>query len=477
MTHHQQFYIDGKWVEPSGARRMELVSPATEQPITTIAMADAADVDAAVAAARRAFASYSQTSVADRTALFDKIIGLYEQRMGDLAAAISQEMGAPMGLAATAHAPCGFAHLATARATIEHFPLQEQRGQHLVVREPIGVCGLITPWNWPLNQIGAKVAPALAAGCTVVLKPSEFAPLSALLFAEILDEAGVPPGVFNLINGDGPTTGVAMSEHPDIDMISITGSTRAGVSVAEHAAKTIKRVSQELGGKSPNILLDDANFAEAVARDTMLMCMNSGQTCSAPSRMLVPKAKMAEAAAIAKATAESVAVGDPSAETTQMGPVVNAAQFTKIQDLIKSGVEQGATLETGGPGRPDGVERGYFVKPTIFSNVRNDMRIAREEIFGPVLCLIGYEDEDDAVRIANDTPYGLCAYVTSGDRDHAIAVGRRIRAGTVHINGANVDFTVPFGGYKQSGNGREFGQWGIDDFLETKSILGYEPAE
>ncbi|MCX4245170.1 aldehyde dehydrogenase family protein [Paraliomyxa miuraensis] len=473
MEHQRQFFIDGAWVEPLGSRRLEVINPASEEPIASIAVAEAEDVDRAVKAARRAFESFSRTSVEERLALLDRIIGQYQTRMAQIGAAISQEMGAPMGLAKAVHAPCGLGHLATARGALASFSAREERGPHVVVREPIGVCGLITPWNWPLNQIGAKVAPALAMGCTVVLKPSELAPLSALLFAEVLHEAGVPPGVFNLVNGDGPTTGVAMSSHPDIDMISITGSTRAGISVAEHAAKTIKRVTQELGGKSPNVLLDDVDFATVVARDTGLMCMNSGQSCNAPSRMLVPRARMAEAAAIAKATAEAITVGDPSDASTQLGPVAGAAQFDKIQGLIAAGIEEGATLECGGLGRPEGLSRGYYVKPTIFSNVRNDMRIAREEIFGPVLCIIAYDDEDDAIRIANDTPYGLCAYVSSADRERAIALAGRIRAGTVHINGANVDITVPFGGYKQSGNGREFGEWGLHEFLETKSILGH----
>ncbi|HLT40832.1 MAG TPA: aldehyde dehydrogenase family protein, partial [Enhygromyxa sp.] len=347
------------------------------------------------------------------------------------------------------------------------------RGKHLVVREPIGVCGLITPWNWPLNQIAAKLAPALAAGCTVVLKPSEIAPLSALILAEIIHDAGVPAGVFNLINGEGPTVGVAMASHPDIDMISITGSTRAGVSVAEHAAKTVKRVAQELGGKSPNIILDGANFPEVVGRDVFVLCVNSGQSCNAPTRMLVPWSRMDEAAAIAKATAEAIKVGAPGDESTQMGPVASAAQFDKIQGLIQKGIDEGARLETGGLGRPAGLERGYYVKPTIFSHVSNDMTIAQQEIFGPVLCLIGYDDEEQAIRIANETIYGLCAYVSGPDLDSAARVARRIRAGTVHLNGAQVDLGTPFGGYKQSGNGREFGRWGLEEFLETKSVLGY----
>jgi aldehyde dehydrogenase (NAD+) len=332
---------------------------------------------------------------------------------------------------------------------------------------------LITPWNWPLNQIAAKVGPALAAGCTMVLKPSEVAPLNAILFTEILHEAGVPPGVFNLVNGTGPTVGVAMSSHPDIDFMSFTGSTRAGISVAQNAAPTVKRVAQELGGKSPNVILDDADFESVVARDTFSVCVNSGQSCNAPTRMLVPAARMEEAAAIAKAAAAKIKVGDPGNKQTRMGPLVSKLQFDKVQGLIQKGIDEGAKLEAGGPGRPDGCERGYYVKPTIFSNVSNDMTIAREEIFGPVLTLIPYQDEDDAVRIANDTAYGLSAYVSSGDPEHAKRIGRRIRAGNVHLNGAQVDMGAPFGGYKQSGNGREFSKWGLEEFLETKALLGH----
>jgi aldehyde dehydrogenase (NAD+) len=474
MGNYQQFYIDGQWVDPLGEQTLEVINPATQEPIATIALANAQDVDRAVAAARRAFESFSQTSVADRLALLDKIIAIYQSRMPDIAASLSQEMGAPMGLAMAAQAPCGLAHFMNARSVLATFSFEERHGKHLIAREPIGVCGLITPWNWPLNQIAAKLGPALATGCTVVLKPSEIAPCNALIVAEVMHEAGVPAGVFNLINGDGPTAGVALSSHPEIDMISITGSTRAGVSVAELAAKTVKRVAQELGGKSPNVILDDANFTEVIARDVFVLCVNSGQSCNAPTRMLVPKTRMDEAAAIAKAAAEALKVGPPDDATTQLGPVVSAAQFEKIQRLIQAGLDEGAKLQCGGLGRPSGLERGYYVKPTIFSHVSNAMTIAREEIFGPVLCLIGYEDEEDAVRIANDTIYGLCAYVSSGDHARAVKLARRMRAGTVHINGAQVDLSAPFGGYKQSGNGREFGKWAFEEFLETKSMLGYE---
>jgi len=476
MSTQQKFYIDGQWVDPVGKETLDVINPATEEPIGTIAMGAKEDVDKAVAAAKRAFETFSQTTVEERIALLEKIIEVYKSRMGDIAQTVSQEMGAPMSLANAAQAPAGLGHLMYSLNALKEFKFEEQVGKNLIVREPIGVCGLITPWNWPLNQIAAKVAPAIAAGCTMVLKPSEIAPLNALIFAEVMHEAGVPKGVFNLVNGDGPNVGVAMSSHPDIDMMSFTGSTRAGISVAENSAKTVKRVAQELGGKSPNVILDDASFPEVVARDTFGVCMNTGQSCNAPTRMLVPASRMDEAAAIAKATAEQIKVGDPSSEETQIGPLVSAAQFEKVQNLIQKGIDEGAKLECGGVGRPDGMNRGYFVKPTIFSNVSNDMTIAQEEIFGPVLSLIGYQDEEEAVRIANDTVYGLSAYVSSGDLEHAARVGKQIRAGNVHLNGAGVDPAAPFGGYKQSGNGREFSKWGLEEFLETKALLGYNAA-
>jgi aldehyde dehydrogenase (NAD+) len=473
MSNERRFYIDGQWVEPAGDATLDVINPATEEPVATIAAGDRRDVDRAVVAARRAFESFARTSPRERSELLAAIIAVYKRRMGDLAAAITAEMGAPAGLSAQMQAPCGLGHLMFTKAALDDFAFEERVASHLIVHEPIGVCGLITPWNWPTNQIGAKVAPALAAGCAVILKPSEVSPLSAIVFAEIMDEAGVPAGVFNLIQGDGPGVGVAMSEHPGIDMISITGSTRAGVSVAEHAAKTVKRVTQELGGKSPNIVLDDADLPAVVGRDTFIMCMNSGQSCNAPSRLLVPKARMAEAAAVAKATAEGLKVGAPEDPATQVGPVASRAQFDKIQGLLQRAVEAGATLECGGPGRPAGLDRGYYVKPTIFSSVDNAMEIAQAEVFGPVLVIIGYDDEDDAVRIANDTEYGLCAYVNSGDPARAAAIGRRLRAGSVYLNGAPVDLGVAFGGYKRSGNGREFGKWGLAEYLETKAMLGY----
>jgi aldehyde dehydrogenase (NAD+) len=393
--------------------------------------------------------------------------------MPRLAAAISDEMGAPMKLALQAQAGSGLSHFVSTLAALKTFQFEELAGTTQIRREPVGVCGLITPWNWPINQISCKVAPALAAGCTVVLKPSETAPLSAHVFAEILVEAGVPKGVFNLVDGDGPTVGEAISRHPDIDMVSFTGSTRAGVQVAKAAADTVKRVSQELGGKSANIILDDADLEAAISRDMAGMCTNSGQSCNAPTRMLVPAARMDEAAAIAAAAASNVVVGDPRERTSNIGPVVSATQFSRIQQLIEKGIGEGAKVEVGGPGRPEGLDTGYYVRPTVFSHVTNDMTVAREEIFGPVLVMIGYEDDDDAVRIANDTSYGLSGYI-SGSGDRAKAMARRIRSGNVHLNGAGPDFNAPFGGYRQSGNGREWGALGFEEYLETKAIMGYD---
>jgi aldehyde dehydrogenase (NAD+) len=427
-----------------------------------------------VAAAKRAFESYSETSVRERLDLLRQIIAVYQSKIEDMAAAILQEMGAPSSLSKKAQAPAGLAHLLETAKVLEHFKFEELKGSTLMRKEPIGVCGLITPWNWPMNQIVCKVAPALAAGCTMVLKPSEFAPLSAYLFAQILHEAAVPAGVFNLVNGDGPTVGAAISSHPDIAMVSFTGSTRAGVAVAVAAAPTVKRVTQELGGKSANILLDDADFEKAVKQGVQECFRNTGQSCNAPTRMLVPRAKMAEVTVAARQASETTKVGDPLAEDTGLGPLASKAQFDKVQRLINKGVEEGAKLIAGGPGRPEGINRGYFVKPTVFADVKNDMTIAREEIFGPVLCIIPYDDEDDAIRIANDTPYGLSGFVTSGNRERAVRVAKRLRSGNVHINGARIDFGGCFGGYKQSGNGREWGEAGLEEFLELKAIFGYE---
>ncbi len=473
MENAQKFYINGEWVSPASAARLDVVNPATEQVVSTIALGNEADVDRAVAAAKAAFVTYSQTSREDRLALLNRVIEVYKQRMGDIAAAVSSEMGAPASLAARAQAPSGIGHfMATAKA-LEAFEFAEDVGTSRIEYEPIGVCAFITPWNWPLNQIAAKVAPALAAGCTMVLKPSEIAPLNAIVFAEVMDAAGVPAGVFNLVNGDGPTVGSALSSHPDVDMVSFTGSTRAGIEVARNAAPTVKRVAQELGGKSANIILDDVDFASVIARDVGRMCVNSGQSCNAGTRMLVPKDRMDEAAAIAGAAADKIVVGAPDGEGTVIGPVASEAQFDKIQRLIQIGIDEGATLVAGGTGRPDGLDSGFYVRPTVFADVTNDMTIAREEIFGPVLSILGYDDEDDAVRIANDTVYGLASYVSSTDADRARSVARRLRSGNVHLNGAGTDSNALFGGYKQSGNGREFGKHGLMEFLEAKAILGY----
>jgi aldehyde dehydrogenase (NAD+) len=473
MTDCRQFYIDGKWVDPAAANDFAVINPATEQPIATISLGGSADVDRAVAAAKRAFESYSETTPDERLKLLRRIIEVYQSKINEMANTISQEMGAPNSLARKAQAPAGLAHLLEIVRVLEHFKFEELKGSTLMRKEPIGVCGLITPWNWPMNQIVCKVAPALAAGCTMVLKPSEMAPLSGYLFAQILHEAAIPAGVFNLVNGDGPTVGAAISSHPDVAMVSFTGSTRAGVAVATAAAPTVKRVTQELGGKSANILLEDADFENAVKQGVQECFRNTGQSCNAPTRMLVPRSRMAEAAATAKRTAEATKVGDPFAEGTSIGPLASKAQFDKVQRLIEKGVEAGAKLVSGGPGRPDGLTKGYFVRPTVFADVRNNMTIAREEIFGPVLCIIPYENEEDAIRIANDTPYGLSGFVTSANRERAAGVAKRIRSGNVHINGARVDFAGSFGGFKQSGNGREWGEAGLEEFLELKAIFGY----
>ena len=477
MKNCRQFYIDGKWVSPANAHDFEVINPASEEPIATISLGTAADVDRAVVAAKRAFESYSETTLDARLAFLRRIIEVYQSKAKEMAETISQEMGAPISLSQKAQVPAGLAHLLEIVKVLEHFQFEELKGTTLMRKEPIGVCGLITPWNWPMNQIACKVAPALAAGCTMVLKPSEIAPLSAYLFAQILHEADLPPGVFNLVNGDGPTVGSAIASHPDVAMVSFTGSTRAGIAVAAAAAPTIKKVTQELGGKSANIILEDADLEDAVKEGVQACFRNTGQSCDAPTRMLVPRTKMAEAVKAAKKAADATKMGAPSAEGGHIGPLASKAQFEKVQRLINTGIEEGATLVTGGPGRPDGLAKGYFVKPTVFADVGNDMTIAREEIFGPVLCIISYEDENDAVRIANDTLYGLSGYVTSCDLERARRVAKRIRSGNVHINGARLDFAGCFGGYKQSGNAREWGEVGLEEFLELKAIFGYTPVK
>jgi aldehyde dehydrogenase (NAD+) len=473
MKNCRQFYIDGKWVNPTKAHDFEVINPATERPIATISLGTAPDVDRAVAAAKSAFETYSETTVETRLALLCRIIDIYKAKSEAMAETISHEMGCPISLSRAAQAPAGLGHLFEIVKVLENFKFEDLKGSTLLRKEPIGVCGLITPWNWPMNQVVAKVAPALAAGCTMVLKPSEIAPLSAYLFAEILHEAGTPPGVFNLVNGDGPTVGAVISSHPDIAMVSFTGSTRAGIAVALAAAPTVKRVTQELGGKSAHIILDDADLDTAVKEGAQACFRNTGQSCNAPTRMLVSRSKMPQAILAAKKTADATKVGDPFSESTHIGPLASKAQFEKVQRSITQGVKEGATLIAGGLGRPEGLEMGYFVKPTVFADVNNHMTIAREEIFGPVLCMIPYEDEDDAVRIANDTPYGLSGFVSSADLEHARRVAKRFRSGNVHINNARVDFAGSFGGYKQSGNGREWGEAGLQEFLELKSIFGY----
>ena len=474
MLKKTQFYIDGQWVDPVEPRTLDVVNPATEEVYGQISLGSAADVDAAVAAARRAFETFSQTTRQERMDLLQSILDEYEKRFDDVAEAIMDEMGAPWEFAKDAQAASGTQHIKAALKTLKNYEFEERIGNNLIVKEPIGVCGLITPWNWPINQIVVKVAPALAAGCTMVLKPSEIAPFDAIIFAEILHAAGVPAGVFNLVNGDGPGVGTALSGHPDIDMVSFTGSTRAGVLVAQNAAPSVKRVAQELGGKSANILLDDADFDKAVKDGAGDVFENTGQSCDAPTRMLVPRDRMDEAAAIAGSVAESVVVGDPRGEGTEVGPLVSEAQWHKVQGLIQKGIDEGATVAAGGTGRPDGLDKGYYAKPTVFANVSNDMTVAREEIFGPVLSILPYEDEDDAVRIANDTPYGLSGRVSSSDLERARKVAARMRTGMVHINSAWGHSMAPFGGYKQSGNGREWGTHGMDEYLEVKSIFGYE---
>jgi acyl-CoA reductase-like NAD-dependent aldehyde dehydrogenase len=468
-----RFYIDGQWVEPAAPRTLDVINPATEAVAGTISLGSKADVDRAVAAAQRAFETFSRTTREERMALLSGIIEAYRGRMDDMAQAISEEMGAPIAtVARPLQAPSGLGHFRVALGVLKDFEFEKMQGTTQIVREPVGVCGLITPWNWPANQIACKVAPALAAGCTMVLKPSEIAPFSGHVMAEILHEAGVPRGVFNLVDGDGPTAGAALASHPGIDMVSFTGSTRAGILVDKAAAETVKKVSLELGGKSPNIILEGAPLEEAVGHGVRVMMSNTGQSCNAPSRMLVPRRHLEQVEAIAAAVAATVVTGDPTDPRTGMGPQSSEMQWRKVQSLIQKGLAEGARLVAGGPGRPEGLARGYYTKPTVFSNVTNDMTIAREEIFGPVLCILPYDTEEEAIRIANDTPYGLSAYVFGGTHEHAQAVGSRIRAGNVHINGAGLDVCGSFGGYKQSGLGREWGAFGFEEFLEVKSVFG-----
>jgi aldehyde dehydrogenase (NAD+) len=465
-------YIGGAWVDPLGPDRLTVINPANAQPSGEMALGVGADVDAAVAAARNAFESFGFSTVEERIELLQNIVAEYQGRMAEMAEAITTEMGAPKAWAEGAHAPSGLGHLVTAIEILKTYDFEEKLGKATVRKEPIGVVGMITPWNWPINQITCKVAPAIATGCTMVLKPSEVTPYSAQLFAEIMDKAGVPKGVFNMVYGEGPVVGEAMSLHPDIDMISITGSGRAGAAVQANAAKTIKRVTQELGGKSANIILDDADFEKVVAAGTVGVMTNTGQTCTALSRMLVPHDKVDEAAAIAAKAVQSVVSGDPYDPATTIGPIAHEGQFKKVGHMIQEAIDEGATLVAGGPDRPDTApSEGFYVKPTVFSGVTPEMTIAKEEVFGPVIAIMGYEDEDDAVRIANDSPYGLSGAVQSGDPARARRVAAKMRTGIVLINGARNDLMAPFGGYKQSGNGREWGPHAFSDFLELKSVM------
>ena len=474
MREYLKFYINGEWVEPAETKTLDVINPATEEVCGKIALGNATDVDKAVKAARAAFPAWSQTTREERLEVLGRILAEYQKRFGDLATAVTEEMGAPANLAQRAQVPIGMGHLATAVEVLKTFKFEEDRGPTLIVKEPIGVCGFITPWNWPLNQIVCKVAPAIATGCTMVLKPSEVAPFSGHIFAEIMHAAGVPAGVFNMVQGDGIGVGVPLSSHPEVDMVSFTGSTRAGIEVAKNAAPTVKRVAQELGGKSPNIVLDDSAFAKGVGRGVATMMTNSGQSCNAPTRMLVPTKRMDEAIAVAKETASQITVGDPNGNS-QLGPVVSEVQFNKIQKLIQAGIDEGATLVIGGVGRPDGLDKGYYVKPTVFANVTSEMTIAKEEIFGPVLSILGYESVEQAIDIGNDTEYGLAAYVQAADLNEARKIASKLRAGQVSINGGGGDMMAPFGGYKMSGNGREWGDYAFHEFLETKAVLGYAP--
>jgi aldehyde dehydrogenase (NAD+) len=473
---NRQFYIDGAWVDPIEPKELKVINPATEEVAGVISMGGSKDVDHAVMAARRAFDSYSRSAPAERLALLERMLAAYKAHYDEIAQAISIEMGAPITLSKGSQTGIGVGHISAMIDVLKNFKFEEMRGTVRLIQEPVGVCALITPWNWPMNQVAAKVVPALAAGCTMVLKPSEYSPFSAIIWAKIMHEAGVPAGVFNLINGDGAGVGAPLSSHREVDMVSFTGSTRAGSEVARNAAASVKRVHQELGGKSPNVLLDDADFERAVTKSVLHVFQNSGQSCNAPTRMLVPAAKLAEVEAIAKRVTESVVTGDPTSEKTNLGPVVSKLQFERVEGYIAKGIAEGAKVVIGGSGRPDGLTKGYFVKPTIFSNVRNDMTIAREEIFGPVLCILPYDSEEQAVQIANDTPYGLAAYVWSKDNLHARRIGAQIRAGQVTLNGASGNMNTPFGGFKMSGNGREWGEFGLRDFLEVKAVIGVDAA-
>ncbi len=471
MTNYNKFYINGKWIEPVGKEKVAILNPASEETICDITLANETELDEAVSSAKEAFCSFSIISVKEKIELFNNIIDSFKKRLNDLAKIISSEMGAPITLSQKAQAPSGLGHFINTLNALKSFEFEEVFDSYMIRKEAIGVCGLITPWNWPINQITCKVAPALAAGCTLILKPSEVAPLSSIIFAEILHDAGVPKGVFNLIQGDSKI-GIKMSEHTSIDMISFTGSTRAGVAVAKNSANTVKRVTQELGGKSANIILEDADFEKSIKKGILSCMSNSGQSCNAPTRMLIPIEKMDDAINLAQEITKGIKVGDPKESETILGPIANKVQFDKVKNYIEKGIAEGATLVIGGSGLPDNIKKGFFVKPTIFANVKNNMTIAKEEIFGPVLSIIGYKDENEAIDLANDSEYGLSGYISTSNMQKAISMAKKIRTGMVHINYAPVNQNAPFGGYKKSGNGREWGEYGIDDFLETKSIIG-----
>ncbi len=473
MENLQKFYINGAWVSPDSTATMPVINPANEEIIATVALGNAVDVDRAVAAASQAFATFSMTSKQERLALLERIKQVTEARFEDLAQAMREEMGAPITFAREAQADAAIGHLQGFVTALEKLEEEVDLGNgDILVREPIGVCGLITPWNWPINQIALKVLPALAAGCTCILKPSEHTPLSAIIYTEILHEAGCPPGVFNLVNGEGPEVGTAMSRHPDIQMMSFTGSTRAGTAVTQDSAEWVKRVTLELGGKSANLVFADSDLEERV-QNAVAECMaNTGQSCDAPTRLLVERSCYDQVVEIARQATIATRVGDPTEEGDHLGPLFDRIQFDRVQNLIGVGIQEGAQLLVGGLGKPEGFERGWYVKPTLFTDVNNQMRIAREEIFGPVLVIIPFDTEEDAIAIANDSPYGLAAYLQTGDPSRARRVARQLRAGAVHINGGAYEYGSPFGGYKQSGNGREGGSMGLEDYLETKILHG-----
>jgi len=476
MENKKNFYIDGKWVAPKSKEEIKVINPATEENCAIISLGNKEDVDLAVSSAKKAYSSWSFSTKEERIKLLEKLYENYKKRWAEIADAITTEMGAPKDFATKLQAGTGAAHLKSFIRYLKNFEFEKPLGEHApdqrLIYEPKGVCALITPWNWPMNQVCLKVMPALAAGCTMVLKPSELAPLSSMILAELIDETKFPAGVFNLVNGDGATTGDALTSHPEVNMISFTGSTRAGALISQNAAKDFKRVSLELGGKGANIIFKDAD-PEAIERGALRCFRNSGQSCNAPTRMLVEKSMYNEAIDRLKKYTESFEVGDPKKEGEHIGPVISETQYKKIQTLIKKGIDEGAKLVAGGPGKPKGLEKGYFVKPTVFADVNNDMDIARTEIFGPVLSVIPFETEEEAIQIANDTPYGLTNYIQTQDKEKVKRVARKLRSGMVDVNGAGIAVDAPFGGFKHSGIGREAGEHGLEEFLEVKSVGGW----